>query len=212
MYPVALLGDIQQAFLQIKVDKEDRDAMRFLWPKDVSKADSEIQELCFTQVIFGSGPSPFVLGVTIRQHMEQYKAEDPEFVDCVTKSLFVDDMVCGGADTDEVSRLKQKLIERFKNGHFNMRKLESNVPKLRDQITPTSRDSEQTATQPRTGSTNRNNAEEKVLGVTWNQETDVMGVSFEKVSTMDHEPTQPGILRAVAAIHDQIGNASPITI
>ena len=212
MYPVALLGDIQQAFLQIKVDKEDRDAMRFLWPKDVSKADSEIQELRFTRVIFGSGPSPFLLGATIRQHMEQYKAEDPEFVDRVTKSLFVDDMVCGGANTDEVSRLKQKLIERFKNGHFNMRKWKSNESKLRDQITPTSRYSEQTATQPRTGSTSRNNAKEKVLGVTWNQETDVMGVSFEKVSTMEHEPTQRGILRTVAAIYDPIGSASPITI
>eukprot|EP00795_Rhopilema_esculentum_P004932 gene4932-21272_t len=212
MYPVALLGDIQQAFLQIKVDKEDRDAMRFLWPKHVSKADSEIQELRFTRVIFGSGPSPFLLGATIRQHMEQYKAEDPEFVDRVTKSLFVDDMVCGGANTDEVSRLKQKLIERFKNGHFNMRKWKSNVSKLRDQITPTSRYSEQTAMQPRTGSTSRNNAKEKVLGVAWNQETDVMGVSFEKVSTMEHEPTQRGILRTVAAIYDPIGSASPITI
>ena len=212
MYSVALLGDIQQAFLQIKVDKEDRDAMRFLWPKDVSKEDSEIQELRFTRVIFGSGPSPFLLGATIRQHMEQYKPEDPEFVDRVTKSLFVDDMACGGANTAEVSRLKHKLINRFKDGHFNMRKWKSNVPELRDEVIPTARVSGQTVPQPQPSSTNINNTKEKVLGVTWNQETDHMGVSFEKVSTMNHEPTQRGILRTVAAIYDPIGSASPITI
>ena len=40
----------------------------------------------------------------------------------------------------------------------------------------------------------------KVLGVPWSQATDLMGVSFEKVSTLEHEPTQRGILRIVAAI------------
>ena len=156
MYPVALLGDIQQAFLQIKVDKEDRDAMRFLWPKDVTREDSEIQELRFTRMIFGSGPSLFLLGATIRHHMEQYKLEDPELVDCVRKSLFVDDMACGGASTDEVSRLKQKLIERFKDGHFIMRKWKSNIPELREEVTLTAKDSQQTATQAPPSSTNMN--------------------------------------------------------
>ena len=212
MYPVALLGDIQQAFLQIKVDKEDRDAMRFLWPKDVTREDSEIQELRFTRVIFGSGPSPFLLGATIRHHMEQYKLEDPELVDCVRKSLFVDDMACGGASTDKVSRLKQKLIERFKDGHFIMRKWKSNIPELREKVTPTAKDSQQTATQALPSSTNMNKSKEKVLGVSWNQETDVLGVNFEKVSMMNHEPTQRGILRTVAAIYDPIGSASPVTI
>ncbi len=50
------------------------------------------------------------------------------------------------------------------------------------------------------------------MGVTWNQETDHKGVSFEKVSTMDSEPTQREILRTLAAIYDPIGSASPITI
>eukprot|EP00794_Sanderia_malayensis_P005776 gene5776-biopygen4690 len=85
MYPVALLGDIQQAFLQIKVDKEDRDAMRFLWPTDLPEENAKIQELRLTRAIFGSAPSPFLLGATIRHHMENYKHEDPEFVDCITK-------------------------------------------------------------------------------------------------------------------------------
>eukprot|EP00794_Sanderia_malayensis_P007378 gene7378-biopygen5953 len=212
MYPVALLGDIQQAFLQIKVDKEDRDAMRFLWPTDLPKENAEIQELRFTRVIFGSGPSPFLLGATIRYHMENYKHEDPEFVDCVTKGLYVDDMACGGANAEEVSTLKGKLIDRFKDGHFNMRKWKSNIPELRDETNVAQRVGEENANATASTNTSTKNANDKVLGVIWNQETDVMGVSLEKLAAMEHEPTQRGVLRIVAAIYDPIGGASPVTI
>eukprot|EP00112_Aurelia_sp_Birch-Aquarium-sp1_P000095 Seg1007.4 transcript_id=Seg1007.4/GoldUCD/mRNA.D3Y31 product="hypothetical protein" protein_id=Seg1007.4/GoldUCD/D3Y31 len=84
MFPVAILGDVEKAFLQIEVNKEDRDAMRFLWVKDIHQELPEICELRSTRVIFGSGPSPFLLGATIKEHMETYKSEDPEFVNLVT--------------------------------------------------------------------------------------------------------------------------------
>ena len=201
-YPVALLGDIKQAFLQIKVDPKDRDTMRFLWPKDVWKENSDYQELRFTRVIFGSGPSPFLLGATIREHINQYKEQDPEFVAAVQNSLFVDDLACGGKDIAEVNALKQKLGERFKDGHFIMRKWKSNAPELRE-IEPT-----MTKEKGIQGKAQM----DKVLGVPWNQNTDLMAVSFEKVSTLEHEPTQRGILRTVAAIYDPLGVASPVSI
>ena len=39
---VALIGDIEKVFLNIEVDKEDRDFLRFLWLDDVSDPSSEI--------------------------------------------------------------------------------------------------------------------------------------------------------------------------
>jgi len=39
-----------------------------------------------------------------------------------------------------------------------------------------------------------------------------MGVSFEKVSTLEYETTQRGILRTVAAIYDPLRVASPVAI
>ena len=35
-YPVAIAGDLKQAFLQIRVRREDRDALRFHWIKDLA--------------------------------------------------------------------------------------------------------------------------------------------------------------------------------
>ena len=33
--PVVLIGDIEKVFLNVEVDREDRDYLRFLWVKDV---------------------------------------------------------------------------------------------------------------------------------------------------------------------------------
>ena len=210
MYPVALLGDIEKAFLQIGVSPEDRDVMRFIWVKNVKQEPPELQTLRFTKVIFGSGASPFLLGATIREHLENYKTEDPEFVSTVLSSLFVDDLVAGGRDSTEAKELMTKLIIRFKEGHFNMRKWKTNDADLREKIKSESKDAveNQVAVKGQEGEASAT----KVLGVKWNQVRDEMSIDFAKISTMQHEPTQRGILRTIAAIYDPLGVASPVSI
>ena len=55
-----------------------------------------ILEYRFTRAIFGACQSPYILGGTVRHHMEQYKAIDPEFVEGVNESLYVNDYVSDG--------------------------------------------------------------------------------------------------------------------
>lgn len=38
----AFVGDIEKAFLNVSVAKEDRDVLRFLWVADVNKESSEL--------------------------------------------------------------------------------------------------------------------------------------------------------------------------
>ena len=50
MNMLCITGDIQKAFLQIKVDLRDRDAFRLLWYENL---DSRmVRQYCFTRVIF----------------------------------------------------------------------------------------------------------------------------------------------------------------
>ena len=76
---VVLVGDIEKAFLNVEVDVQDRDCLRFLWmekPPDLSR----IVVYRFCRVVFGVNASPFLLNATIRHHLKKYKECDPEFV------------------------------------------------------------------------------------------------------------------------------------
>ena len=59
-HPVAIAGDIKQAFLQVRIREEDRDALRFHWLKDLNS--QTVEALRFTRALFGLTCSPFLLG------------------------------------------------------------------------------------------------------------------------------------------------------
>ena len=96
-----LVGEIEKAFLNVEVDVQDRDCLRFLWmekPPDLSR----IVVYRFCRVVFRVNASPFLLNATIRQHLKKYEECDPEFVQKLKDSFHLDDFV-------GVERSRQKL-------------------------------------------------------------------------------------------------------
>ena len=94
LHKSVLIGDIKKAFLQIEVVPEDRDALRFLRVESIKDKSPKIRELRFNRIIFGAGPSPFLLNATLRHHIKQYDT-DPVFVNEFLKSLHCYDFVGG---------------------------------------------------------------------------------------------------------------------
>ena len=74
MNVVALVADIQKAYLQLQLKPVDRDVTRFLWVKDVHRAVSNdnIQVMRFCRVIWGIISSGFLLACTIYHHLLKY--------------------------------------------------------------------------------------------------------------------------------------------
>ena len=65
---IAIVEDIEKAFLQIGLRTDQRDVTRFFWMKDSSQTRLDydnIQEHRFCCVPFGVISSPFLLGATI---------------------------------------------------------------------------------------------------------------------------------------------------
>ena len=60
--PVAICGDLKQAFLQIRIHESCRDALRFHWIKD--RDPQQIETNQFTRLVFGLTQSPFILDAT----------------------------------------------------------------------------------------------------------------------------------------------------
>ena len=72
-YPMALVADIEKAFLMISVDSNNHDVLRFLWVEDPFDNDVKLVTMRFTRVVFGVSSSPFLLIATIKHHLEAYR-------------------------------------------------------------------------------------------------------------------------------------------
>ena len=114
--PVALAGDLKQAFLQVRIRPEDRDVLRFHWFKH--KNTSEIEVLRFTRALFGLVQSPFLLGATLKQHLESLRERHPNEVEEITKSLYVDEIITGAETKDKMRKLKETAITIFQEAKF----------------------------------------------------------------------------------------------
>ena len=129
---VALVADIE--FLNVSVDKADRDCLRFLWPDDPNDNKSDVSIYRFCRVVFGLNASPFLLDGTKRHHLSKFEKEDPLFVRKMLESFYVDDLVSGENSSNDAYALYIKATNRMAQGGFNLRKWLTNDALLREKI------------------------------------------------------------------------------
>ncbi|UYV70945.1 hypothetical protein LAZ67_8001196, partial [Cordylochernes scorpioides] len=84
---IGVIADIEKAFLQISVGKEDRQFFRFLWWEDGKQENLRIYQ--HKRVVFGVTSSPFLLAATLKLHLKQYERE----VIPLLKSMYMDNCV-----------------------------------------------------------------------------------------------------------------------
>lgn len=58
-FKIALVGDIEKAFLMVGVDQCDRDVLRFLWVQDPFADEPKIEVKRSTRLVFGISSSPY---------------------------------------------------------------------------------------------------------------------------------------------------------
>ena len=89
-----------------------------------------IQVLRFTRVVFGISSSPFLLNATIKKHLEQYTEKDPELIEKLLNSIYVDDTICGSHEEEGAYQIYLQAKAILKKGGFNLRKFISNSTEL----------------------------------------------------------------------------------
>jgi hypothetical protein len=101
--PVAIVGDIQQAFLQLQLDEKERDLTRFFWYRvtreNGGNYNTTDEVICyrFTRLPFGLTCSPFLLSATLRELSTMRKVSSPIAAALVDSSTFMDFCsMCGG--------------------------------------------------------------------------------------------------------------------
>jgi len=180
VHEVAVTADIEKAFLNIKIDPEHRDFLRFLWVDDVNKESPEIKLIRFTRVVFGVNASPFILNATIRHRVNTCMLNDNAFALEFLKSLCVDDFAPEAKDVNNAFSLSKEIKLCPKSGGFNMRKRNSNPASRMQSLKQDAALSGDFATNSKVFKQG-SEKEQKVLGMLWNPNQDELVYDLTKI-------------------------------
>ena len=134
LHNIALVGDIEKAFLIVSITKEDRDILCFLWVDDPTKENPKVIILRFARVVFGVSASPFLLNATINHHIQRYGDQYPQLASQFIRFIYVDDVNFGSEDEEKTYELYQFSKEKLAEGGLNLRKFATKSPTLRTRI------------------------------------------------------------------------------
>lgn len=126
MKKVALVADIEKAFLQLGLQPEERDVTRFIWVKDCNVStihQSNLQEYRFCRIPFGIISSPFLLGATIDFHLRKNKSN---IADKLRQDIYVDNSISGADSASEAAEMYKEAKSIFQPASMNLRDWMSN--------------------------------------------------------------------------------------
>jgi len=202
---VLTTGDMEQAFLQIRIRMQDRDAVLFHWIADIETR--RVETLRFTRALFGLSSSQFLLGGVIKQHLENCRKAYPEIVNEIEKSLYVDDLINGGPTVEAAKQVKETSTEVFAQGGFTLHKWHSNAAELDALSANQISETQETYAKQQLGVPQRGKG--TLLGVLWDKEKNTIKVKFP---TEHIQLTKRNLLTKLAKVYDPLGFASPTTL
>uniref|UniRef100_A0A914URF9 Reverse transcriptase domain-containing protein n=1 Tax=Plectus sambesii TaxID=2011161 RepID=A0A914URF9_9BILA len=155
-YKIAIMADVEKAFLQLGLEQEDRDAVRFIWLKDIKKPWSQdnLQVYRFCRVAFGVISSPFLLAATIRHHLQKSGTKVAKEIE---ENVYADNVLMEARSTKEAQDKCREMKKIFKQALMNLREFTSNDQLINDEFA----DEGQKETV-------------KFLGIPWNTKRDVI--------------------------------------
>eukprot|EP00794_Sanderia_malayensis_P004267 gene4267-biopygen3471 len=218
---IAIISDIEKAFLNVEVEPDDRDCLRFLWVDNIEEKDPAVNVYRFKRVVFGVNSSPFLLNAVLRYHISLYQGRDPNLSEKLAKSFYVDDLVSGSKNVEEGRELFQNAKAYMRAGGFNLRKWKSNNPQLSKEFQMDGKTLEKDSVSESDNSyakemlgVEASDRKTKVLGVAWDMDQDMIGFDFNRIieGINESKVTKRLVLSTIARFFDPLGLICPIVI
>lgn len=192
-----ILADVEKAFHMIYLQPTQRDSVRFLWLKDVTKPpiQDNIAILRFCRLPFGINASPFLLGISIKYGIDQQKLPGEAIYDEINENLYVDNVMLTDNSTSSLVTKYQKSKQIFANISMNLRQFITNDEECNEAIKP--EDFAKTKTP-------------KILGVPWDHRKDYLYIQCKL--QYSNNPTKRKVLQATHSTFDPLGFLTPLLL
>ena len=189
--PVALVCDIEKAYLNLELHPNDQSAVMFLWRKNADQSEP-ILTFKFTKVPFGLTSSPFLLMAALNFHFQKFEKSYP-VANKIKDKFYMDDAIISTKSPENAISLHKSANELMALASMNLRKWNSNSPEVREYLMYNS--SEELPNH------------QKVLGLNWDVLCDTLSCVVKPVLELARSvcPSKRNILSVVASIFDPMG-------
>ena len=201
--PIAIMGDIEGMFNQVRVTPADTDLLRFLWWPD-GDVTKEPKEYTMNVHLFGATSSPSCANFCLRQvakdHCTKY---DEDVVHTIYRNFYVDDCLKSVHLSEEGARLIAQLTDLLSCGGFRIRGWVCNDPTVLRDVPECDKASHKADLDL------DHLPIERALGIKWDVKPDELWFD-----TLRHEnpTTRRGILSTVSSLFDPLGLIAPLTL
>ncbi|XP_006815261.1 uncharacterized protein LOC100378611 [Saccoglossus kowalevskii] len=195
---IALTSDIEKAFLNIRLKKDDREFTKFLWLSNSSDVESALKVYRFKVVLFGAVCSPFILNTVVKTHLESNASIPP--TSNLEGNIYVDNVVSGTTTQAEALDYFNEANSLMKSGGFNLRSWSSNSEKLR-------------AVSANDETLNPDN-NVNVLGIRWLVNTDQITYNKKDSARIQDKSviTKRKVVQDTASLYDPLGYLTPVVV
>lgn len=204
--PVAVMGDIQAMFHQVKVAEEDRNFLRFLWWPN-GNISERLVEYRMTVHLFGAVSSPSCASYALKKTADDNQFKFPAHViQSVKQNFYVDDCLQSSVTEEESIKTVKALIALCQKGGFILEKWISNSRAAVLQTVSV----DQRAKDLKELDLDRDKLPlERALGLQWCVETD----SFKfKLDVKPQSCTRRGMLSITSSVYDPMGFLAPVVL
>ena len=106
-HPVAIVCDIQEMYLQIRINAEDQPYLRFLWRDPHSEEPPRVYQ--FERLVFGLNASPFIAHLVAQDHAKKYLSTCPLGAEAILQSTYMDDTLDSVVNEKDAVQLYREL-------------------------------------------------------------------------------------------------------
>ncbi|XP_075257605.1 uncharacterized protein LOC142349743 [Convolutriloba macropyga] len=128
---IALCADIEQIFMQVKVDPKDRRYIRFLWNNS-----GHIETYEYTSHIFGATDSPCIASYALRRSAQDNAKTYSSIQKVIERKVYMDDLFVDVSSPNEATNIVHDTRQVLATGGFNLTKWNSNSHQVLDLLNP----------------------------------------------------------------------------